>query len=978
MRKTRKGNVVKVVKEHYLRDDIDDGIGTTLHRTAPQYIIPDTNVVLHQIDLLENPKIDNVIILQTVLEETKHLNLSVYNRLRTLTGNADKHFHVFSNEHHRETYVERQKDESANDRNDRAIRVAALWYMRRLSEGVPVYLLTNDKDNMRKAQLMDIQCYTIHQYVKERSQYSDLVDLLNYNDETAVNGGKSGDGVQKRKHLFEQHKVLSEVMAGIAKQRYYQGIIQVSRNNISEARVPLSSGMIENHTAILIHGLENVNRAVNGDLVAVELLPKDQWTSRSSQRTIGGQKADVNGQSNASVPNGNGNVKPCGKVIGIIKRNWRTYCGSIEEGSEIRDGIQQNVLFVPIDPKIPRIRIKSRQVKELITKRITVVIDTWSTDSRYPEGHYVGTIGDIGDVQTEHKVVMLEYDIPHYEFSENVLKCLPAADWKIPQEEMKKRVDLRHLDVMSVDPPNITDIDDALHARNLPNGNIEIGVHIADVSYFVKEGTALDDEAIKRGTSVYLVDKRINMLPQLLTENLCSLVEDVDHLAFSVVWEMTPDAKIVDTKYHKSIICSKAALSYQEAQALIDDKSQKSQRANDLRTMLRLSKIIKQRRLDRGALELASPAVKFHLETETLNPTDVETYQMRETNSMVEEFMLLANVSVAEKIYSAFPMTATLRRHPAPDPDLFEPLQKSLRTIGFDLNITTSRSLTDSLDRIQIPGMDYLNTLVRILTTRCMQQARYFPSGDLPKEEFVHYGLAAPIYTHFTSPIRRYADILVHRALSCALGVEALTDALVDQKLVKDITDNLNTRNRMAQYAGRASVDIYTNIYFKNKVVEEEAYIGRCRANAIVVHVPRYGFESVVYVAAEKDTEESSPFEFDENKEVLTFKRDPSLQLKVFDKVRVKIFVHTSKNYRSKMVMQVIDPPVFQYMPNADLNQTQIQDRKRKLDDNKTEEEEDNVHLPPSSPPSVNDDMAKTTTKTKTNKKRKKTTTTPK
>lgn len=795
--------------------------------------------------------------------------------------------------------------------------------MRRLSEGVPVYLLTNDMENLRKAKLMDIRCKTIHQYVKELDQYSDLVDLLNYTDETSKTAANSNG--EKQKQWFESHKVLSEVMSGIAKKQYYQGIIRVARNNVSSARVSIPDGVIEKHSSILLHGFENINRAIDGDLVAVELLPKSQWTSRSSGRAISGQKAQPTEQHGAASDDSN--LKPCGKVVGIIKRNWRTYCGSIEEGTEIRDGVQQNVFFVPIDPRIPRIRIKTRQVRELITKRITVVIDTWQPNSRYPEGHYVGTIGDIGDVNTEHKVVLLEYDIPHYEFPESVLKCLPPADWKIPEDEIKRRKDLRDLNVMSVDPPGCTDIDDALHVRELPNGNIELGVHIADVTYFVKEGSALDDEAIKRGTSVYLVDKRINMLPQLLTENLCSLVVDVDHLAFSVVWEMTRDAEIVDTKFYKSLIRSKAALSYQEAQALIDDDTQQSWRAKDLRIMLQLSRIIKKRRMDRGALELASPAVKFYLETETLNPTDVETYQMRETNSMVEEFMLLANVSVAEKIFSAFPLTACLRRHPPPDPDLFEPLQKSLKTIGFNLDILSSRALSDSLDKIYVQGNEYLNTLVRILTTRCMQQARYFPSGELPKEDFCHYGLAAAIYTHFTSPIRRYADILVHRALACALGVEALTDALTDQKRVKDITDNLNIRNRMAQYAGRSSVDIYTNIYFKDKVVEEEAYIGRCSANAVVVHVPRYGFESVVYVAAETDNEQTIPFEFDEDKEILTLKRDRSMRLKVFDKVRVKIFVQTSKNYRSKMVMQIVDPPLAPFMPGGDVNP-----KKRKLD----------------------------------------------
>lgn len=351
---------------------------------------------------------------------------------------------------------------------------------------------------------------------------------------------------------------------------------------------------------------------------------------------------------------------------------------------------------------MPRIKIRTRQAKELITKRITAVMESWPTNSRWPEGRYVSTLGNIGDRETEAEVILLENDIPHYTFPENVMQCLPPNDWHISDEEIKRRRDIRSINVMSIDPPGCRDIDDALHARVLPNGNIEIGVHIADVTHFVREGTALDDEAAKRSTTVYLVDRRVDMLPKLLTEQLCSLVANADRLSFSVIWEMKQDATIVKTDYCKTVIRSRAAMTYEQAQTIIDDPSQQHQIAKDLHLLLRISKILKSNRLSAGALALASPQVKFDLDSESMTPMDVEMYQMRETNSLVEEFMLLANISVAKKIYQAFPMFACLRRHPDPVPHKLENLNKSLKTLGNQLNIESSRKLSDSLDAINV------------------------------------------------------------------------------------------------------------------------------------------------------------------------------------------------------------------------------------------------------------------------------------
>lgn len=435
-------------------------------------------------------------------------------------------------------------------------------------------------------------------------------------------------------------------------------------------------------------------------------------------------------------------------------------------------------------------------------------------------------------------------------------------------QDLAQRVDLRHITICSVDPPGCTDIDDALHCRRLPNGRLEVGVHIADVSHFIRPGNALDKEAASRATTVYLVDKRIDMVPELLSSNLCSLRGNVERFAFSCIWELDDEANVLDTRFHKSVICSKQAMTYEEAQLIIDDASQQTDVAETLRNLNRLAKIMKERRVQNGALVLASPEIRFQVDNETHDPIEVEAKQIRDTNSMVEEFMLLANVSVAQKIEKEFPECAMLRRHPEPPQTNFEPLIKAGRNQGFEIDTSVGRQLALSLDAAVKPDNVYFNTMLRILATRCMMQAVYFISGTLQKPEFFHYGLAAPIYTHFTSPIRRYADIIVHRLLAACIGADATYPELLDKRKTSALCNNLNYRNRMAQYAGRASVALNTHLFFKGRTQEEEGYVLFVRKNALQVLIPKFGLEGTIYVSGKGDKENATAPKFVYNEEV--------------------------------------------------------------------------------------------------------------
>jgi len=344
-------------------------------------------------------------------------------------------------------------------------------------------------------------------------------------------------------------------------------------------------------------------------LVAVELLPEEEWSAPSeivleeknvyadevpSEERAEDEK-DMLKQVRAAASSAE--RTPTGRIVGIVRRKWRQYCGILQP-SLIEDTNRH--IFVPADRKIPRIRIETRQAAKLQNQRIIVTIDTWPRNSRYPHGHFVRSLGPLGDMATENEVILLEHDVPHCKFSDEVLSFLPKMPWTITEEDYAKRVDLRDLYICSVDPPGCTDIDDALHCRELPNGNLEVGVHIADVSHFIRPGNALDKEAGARGTTVYLVGKRIDMVPELLSSNLCSLVGGVERFAFSCVWELDKEANVLDKRFHKSVIKSKRAMTYEEAQVIIDDSTQQNELAKSLRNLNKLAKILKKRRMDSG------------------------------------------------------------------------------------------------------------------------------------------------------------------------------------------------------------------------------------------------------------------------------------------------------------------------------------------------------------------------------------------
>ncbi|OAL21888.1 hypothetical protein AYO20_11289 [Fonsecaea nubica] len=911
IRSTKSGRVQKVVREQYLRKDIPCSsqlctacastaapdangavpnfvlskrpIGTKTF-THGHYLVPDTNVLLSAMDLLEEPAhFHDVIVLQTVLEELKNRSLPLYNRLMALVQSDDKRFYLFFNEFHLETAVRRESGESINDRNDRAVRRAAQWYTDHLSKvtkkAPTIVVLTNDQENRRKAQAENLIALSLREYVEGLDDADRLLDMVSQGADAQEVRAAQGQ------LFYPEYYSMSRTMTGIKAGTLHQGVFNVSPYNYLEGTVKVPAF----DKPLLVLGRESSNRSISGDVVVVEILPKDQWKAPSTQIldeetinkndnpedeeqeetvvTENERRALQEEVRRAHIAGAETKAQPTCKVVGVIKRNWRQLVGTIDTASGSTSGNRQTTVFlIPMDKRIPKIRIRTRQVDELIGKRILATIDSWDRDTRYPIGHYIRSLGELETKDAETEALLLEYDVQYRPFPKTVLDCLPTEghSWRVPSAlsdpGWQGRQDLRHLSVCSIDPPGCQDIDDALHARKLSNGNFEVGVHIADVSHFVKPNNAMDAEASARGTTVYLVDKRIDMLPMLLGTDLCSLKPHVERYAFSTIWEITPDAEVVTSSFTKSVILSKESFSYEQAQKRIDDPSATDELTQGMRVLLSLSQKLRQKRMDAGALNLSSPEVRIEADSESPDSlADVKTKASLATNSLVEEFMLLANITVARKIQSVFPQTALLRRHATPPASNFSNLSEQLKKMrGFELDVSSSKALADSLDLCVDPKHPFFNTLIRIMATRCMTSAEYFCSGSHAEPEYRHYGLASEIYTHFTSPIRRYADLLVHRQLAYAIGYDGQGSEVVDfdlrnKRKLERVCQNLNFRHRNAQLAGRASIEYYVGQALKARAekspkaaIDVDGYVMRVFENGMVVFVPQFGIEGLV------------------------------------------------------------------------------------------------------------------------------------
>ncbi|CAO3653271.1 unnamed protein product [Cunninghamella echinulata] len=484
----------------------------------------------------------------------------------------------------------------------------------------------------------------------------------------------------------------------------------------------------------------------------------------------------------------------------------------------------------------------------------------WPIDSQFPFGKLVRELGPIGDMNVEAQSILADSNIYDGAFSNKALQCLPKTPWQIPKKEYDIRRDLRNHRVFSIDPETAKDLDDALHVTQLEDGNFEVGVHIADVSYFLKQFTQLDHEAKDRATSTYLVDRVIPMLPTLLCEELCSLNPNVERLAFSVIWKMDEYGNVLDTWFGRTIIKSCAKLSYQHAQSVIEGNGLPSSAGvinhsfndveKDIMILYKLSLHMRKRRFDNGALSMNSIRLTFKLD-DSGEPVGVDVYEQKDSNRLIEEFMLRANISVAEKICDHYPNEALLRRHEYPIPRRLVEFIETVEEMGYKIDGRSSETLQASFNAIE---SEDVKTVLLILAIKPMRRAKYFCAGSFEdSDKYLHFALNIPMYTHFTSPIRRYADVVVHRQLEAILKKER--KSCYSKKQVQAIALQCNRKKDHAKLAQEKSSQLYLSRYLyrlsqTDGPIIRSAIILQVGPDAFDLLVPEYGLESRIYVDA--------------------------------------------------------------------------------------------------------------------------------
>ncbi|MCL2511028.1 MAG: ribonuclease R [Bacteroidales bacterium] len=497
--------------------------------------------------------------------------------------------------------------------------------------------------------------------------------------------------------------------------------------------------------------------------------------------------------------------KPEGKVIEVVERSKKQYVGVV-------DRIKNFAYVVPDGNKTPvDIFIPSESLNGAKNgDKVVVEITDWKSQSRNPLGNIVRVLGQPGNNDVEMQSILLEFNLP-LDFSQEVENEADKIATIISEDEIAKRRDCRNIWTITIDPADAKDFDDALSLRKLDNGNWEVGVHIADVSHYIRPNSILEKEAAARATSVYLVDRVVPMLPEKLSNGLCSLRPDEDKLTFAAIFELDDHARIVSEWYGKTVIRSNRRYSYEEVQEMIDGKD--GDYKTDIMTLFRLSSLLRQERMRNGSINFDSREIKFKLDEKGV-PIGVYIKEQKEANWLIEDFMLLANRKVAERIGKISPAnrhlkTFVYRIHDMPNPDKLTEFASFVSRLGYKINIQSRKHLTDSYNKLfeQIEGKGEQN-MIETVALRTMAKAVY------STHNIGHYGLAFDFYTHFTSPIRRYPDMMVHRLLERYLsGGASVAEASVESQC-----EHASNMERRAQEAERASIKYKQAEFLENKV----------------------------------------------------------------------------------------------------------------------------------------------------------------
>jgi ribonuclease R len=591
----------------------------------------------------------------------------------------------------------------------------------------------------------------------------------------------------------------------------------------------------------------NVEHALNGDLVRIKIIKK-------------GKNRDE------------------GKVLDVIQRDRTQFVGTIQMHDKFAF-LKPDNLKTGTDIFIPKEKLNGAKDGDKCLVKITV----WPKSASNPYGEVSDILGKPGSNDTEMISILYNNGI-EYKFPSEVLSEAEVVTLDLDEEEIKKRRDFRNVTTFTIDPLDARDFDDAISFKQLPNGHVEVGVHIADVSHYVRPGSAMDTEALKRSNSVYLVDRVIPMLPEQLSNMACSLRPKEDKYSFSAVFEIDENGKVYDEWFGKTVIHSDRRFTYEEAQEIIEGKD--GDFKDEILYIDRVAKILRKARLDKGALNIESEEIRFRLDEDGF-PVEVVVKTSKDANKLVEEFMLLANRKVAEFISKPKKGRDVIpfiyRCHDTPDLSKVSIFSVFIAKFGYELDFTNPDNISISINKL-LSDIRLKNefSLIQTMAIRSMSKATY------ETDNIGHYGLSFENYTHFTSPIRRYADLVVHRILFEELGAKKHRYGTE----LNDICKRISSMERKAVDAERDSNKYFQILFVQDKIGEEfEGIVSGIAEFGLFVKMTENQCEGMIPI----NDIPGDRFFFDADK----FRIIGSKTKKEYnfgDKVRVKIYeVHLSK-----------------------------------------------------------------------------------
>lgn len=754
--------------------------------------------------------------------------------------------------------------------------------------------------------------------------------------------GMQNQQQQQRKTLFTPYLPQATLPALLGDGQLVAGILRVNKKNRSDAYVTTT----DLDADIFICGSKDRNRALEGDLVAIELLDVDEVWGQKREKEEKKKRKDITdtrsgstndksnrGETNSSAetqsiaPDGSirrrgslrqrptqkknddvevegqslllmeeeeisDEAKPlyAGHVVAVIERvAGQMFSGTLgllrpssqatkekqdaerqaRDGSHGRQNDRQQdkpkiVWFKPTDKRVPLIAIPTEQAprdfvdrhQDYANRIFVACIKRWPITSLHPFGTLVEQLGEMGDLRVETDALLRDNNFASDEFSEAVLKNVGFEEWSLASEGehiFSSRRDLRGEKTFTIDPNGTKELDDAIHVKHLDDGKVELGIHVTDVAHFIKANSLVDREAKKRGTGVYLMNRAVNMLPPRLSAEICSLLPGEGRLTISIIFHVDMQTGKIDGEpwIGKTIIESNGKLTYDEVDAVISgdrDVKVPSATAEDIKTLRNVANKFREARFGNRSADISPLRLLYQLDDENV-PVEQNIFDSSAAHEIIEELSHKANAFVAQKILAAMPDKAFLRHQAPPNPRRLVTIAERMTKAGFEIDANSSGTLQSSLFQVQDTD---LRKGMETLLVKAMQRAKYYVANTLPEHQRQHYVLNLPLYTHFTNPTRRYADIIVHRQLEAALS-EGAIEFTEDVESLTKTAEQCNNKKDSAQSAQEQSVHIESCRIMDKKREElggdliSEGIVICVYESAFDVLIPEYGFEKRVH-----------------------------------------------------------------------------------------------------------------------------------